>query len=202
MANDQLHTIRFKRGSDEFELTGSQEDIARAWTTLAPSVVATFQEDEKEAVPKADQRDVSTQASKKRTQPKRGKRKQPTQDADDMLEKLLGAPLDKFPELGKSPKALYAAFATLNWSNEELGIDGLTASEIREFLLKKKRIKNTAAAYRNALKNRDRAVDFSGSPERFRLMAPGERANAAYVEALANGSTVREAERAADQAEG
>jgi hypothetical protein len=197
-----------KRGGNEFELTGSQEDVARAWITLEPSVVAAFQDNDPETEPQGSQTDgngerkAPKQAPKKRVQPQRQKTKKQDQQQDETLETLLAAPRDKFPELGKSPKALYAAYATLNWANEELGIDGLTASEIREFLLKKKRIKNTAAAYRNALKNRDRAVDFSGSPERFRLMAPGERSNAAYVEAVASGSTVRDAEQAADQAEG
>ena len=210
MEEEPLHSIRFKRAGVEFEMTAAPADVAKVWESLEQSVVAAFLDedsDESHLPGRANNGQAPEKEEKSKAKRKGGGRKRSTRKSaakageDEVLKTLLAAPLDNFPELGADPKALYAAYATLSWAEQELNLEGLTASEIQGFLSKKMRLKNTVAAYRNAMKARNKAVDFAGSPERFRLMAPGKRSLESYLQVMSDGGTVSEAEQAGTKAE-
>jgi hypothetical protein len=204
-----LHSIKFKRNGVEFEMAGSADDVAKAWAALEPTVVASFEA----AASATPTRRRSTSSGtgfpseggngggRKRTTRKRAMAT-PAEGRSGNLSTLLAAQVDDFPEIGETPTALYAAYATLMWASDKLEIDGLTADEIQQFLQQKLRIKNTSNAYRLAFKSQPRAVDASNTrPAVFKLMRPGERALEAYLESVQKGGTAADAEAAAQKAE-
>lgn len=203
---EQLHSLRFKKGGVELELTGTRDDVMGAWQKLEGAAVEAFASESSRPEP-APSTGSSTQGSKT---PERKPRKKTTRTRassgeskrEDNLSKLLAAQVDEFPEVGDSPTALYAGYATLRWAKDSLGIDGLTAKEIQTFLQQKLRIKNSPNAYRLAFSGQPRAVDASDDyPAVFRLMRPGETALDVYLKKVAKGASAAEAQAAGDEAE-
>jgi hypothetical protein len=211
---DANSTIRFKRGDVEFELVGSASDVSRAWASLSGVIANAFAESTPPRERGSGEGDTQgEQTTRKQTARKKTTRKKTTaraaggtrgqaKDRSKTLQKLLDAKRDTFPDLGSSPTALYAGYATLSWARKELDIDGLTASEIQKFCQQKLRIRNTAAAYRNAFNSVPKAVDASNDyPAVFRLMRPGEEALSTYLEQVAKGVSESDAATAADKVE-
>jgi len=207
MAEEPLHSIRFRRDGVEFEMTGTREDVAAAWDALQAPVVAAFT-GTRQAAPKKELPGEENGEEDANKTPKR-RRKPGTRKASgggaagsENLTKLLGSQVHDFPEIGDDPGALYAGYATLQWARDKLGIDGLTAADVRTFLADKLRIKYTSNAYRQAFGTTPKAIDRTGNrPQVFKLMAPGARALKAYIDKVSKGGTVAEAQAAGDEAE-
>ena len=204
MADDRSHSIRFKRGATEFEMTGSATEIGAAWRRLESAVVEAFTsvediDDDDGADVAAAGAGTSATAPKTPTPRKRTSRRRNTSGSSggapseraDVKEKLAAASMEKFPKVGPKPSARYAAFATLSWANKELKIDGLTAPEIATFMADRRRIKRSQQAFGQALSGRVSVgeVDVQGDPRVFRLMGEGETALAAFVAEQAKSGT-------------
>lgn len=200
-------SMRFRRDGVEFELSGSAEDVRKAWTALEALVVAAYAEPARSSANSGTKRlgegsTGETPGRRPRRKSTRGSTATGEAKPESNLSKLLAARVDEFPEIGDNPTALYAGYAVLRWAKETLGIDGLTATDIQEFLQQNLRIKNSSNAYRVAFANQPRAVDASGDrPAVFRLMRPGEKALDAYLNKVATGATAAEAQAAGDEAE-
>jgi hypothetical protein len=202
MAEEQLHSIRFRRDDVEFEMTASASDIASAWARLEPVLMTVLGEATRETGrtgARETQREAADSRRRRRAATSRARQEG---DRADIANQLASAAIDEFPELGQSPQGLYVAYAALKWARDELGIDGLTPSEIQHFAAQRLRLRNTQGAYRNALNRAGRAVDVRGNrPQVFHLMAPGERALEAYVREVERGGSPDEAEAAGQAAE-
>jgi hypothetical protein len=174
MANEQLHTIRFKRGDDEFELTSTAEEVASWREALEPAISQTFKTAQAPAPKPVRETPRAPRGGGRRRQraPRGGSEGARTA----IRERLLGASLEGFPKIGSKPSALLAGYATLSWARAKFDIDGLTAGEIRAFISSKWRLRRSAQAYNQALSRRVREgeIDVGGQPKEFRLMAPGE----------------------------
>jgi hypothetical protein len=195
MANEALHTIRFKRGEDEFELTSTAEEVAKVRAMLEPYVETTFAEAggpvEEEGEEKPAAADKARAARGGRRGRRRGGRRQQAESGSGderaaVRERLLNTPLEGFPKMGSKPTARLAGYATLAWAREKLGIDGLTAPEIQAFIESKWRLKRSQQAFGQALSEHVRSgeIDVQGSPKVYRLMAPGDEALAQMLAEL------------------
>lgn len=92
----------------------------------------------------------------------------------------------KYPDIGSTNRVADRALKVLHLANEDLGIDGLSASQIAEALTKKFRLPATTAAIRMALQREAQTVDVRASQDgrnRFHIMAPGDD----YLEKLRAG---------------
>jgi hypothetical protein len=208
-----LHTIRFKRDGVEFEMTGSQEDVEKAWAALEPSVVSAFTEAQtggrrrQQQASEPDPGDQGNGNGKPKAKPKPKSRRSASGatksggEREEILTKLLDADFDTFPELPNNAKAVYTGLATLRWARDELGIDGLAITEIHRFLSDKLRYGQTSEAYRLAFKSLPRATNATGTPKIYRLMRPGDDALDAYLKTVAAGGSEKEAEQAGAEAE-
>jgi hypothetical protein len=188
---DELHTIRFKREGVEFELTGSQEEVARAWTSLEPAVVAAFEKappsgDSRQATENGDSGEATTKKRRRRTS---GQRRSGTtiNERADVKQKLAETPLDGFAEIGNKPTSRMAGYAALAWAHKKAGIDGLTSQEIQRFLSSRLRIKNTYQAYAAALGARVKSGEIDKVGNLYKLMGKGENALAEHVKTGAEG---------------
>ena len=194
------NTIRFKRGDIEFEMTGSQADLAKAWAALEGSVVAAFQKSATTAAGKP-----AATATPDRTRKKSTRRRAPSARTDsaksDVRAKLGGAKLDSFPEVGKNPPALETGYAVLRWARDELGITELTVPDIHA-VAHRLRIPHSVNAYREAFRNHPRAANKTNkTPATYELMNPGDDALESYLKAVASGGSPAEAEAQAAEAE-
>jgi hypothetical protein len=208
--SDQVHTIRFKRDGVEFELTGSEADVQKAWSALESSVVSAFgrgtaQHQAPAPEPQAkgkssDGGEGQTKVRKRTSRRSAGGTKSPDGRAD-VLKKLLDADHDTFPELPDDAQAVYKALAALQWARETLAIDGLSIGEIRTFLSEKLRYSETAPAYRYGLNQLPRATNGTGSPKVYKLMRPGDQALEAYLKTVRAGGSESDAEQAGAAAE-
>lgn len=184
VASGDLHTIRFKTGSVEFELTSSAPEVAKARELLADAITAAFSNPPDEDAAGSEPGDVSGDSTTKKTRKRRSSRRSNTSavsggsDARNATrDKLLGASLEGFPPVGDKPASLLAGYALLSWAHKKLDIDGLTAQEIQAFYNGKWRLKRSYQAFSQALAKRVRTgdVDVQGSnPQVFRLMSSGE----------------------------
>lgn len=192
---DELHTIRFRREGVEFELTGSQEEVARAWVSLESAVVSAFLQ----AAPNGDAPGSTAEAgageSGEGTTRKRRRRPGGQQRASGTsnngraeVEKLLTeTSLDGFAQLGSSPTARMAGYAALEWAHNKAGVDGLTSQEIQKFLLSRLRIRNTYQAYAHALGGRVKSGEIDKVSNLYKLMGKGKDALAEHVQKIAEG---------------
>jgi hypothetical protein len=192
-------TIRFKRGDVEFELTGSQADVAKAWAAIEESVVASF------AAPTTLRRPAGSNGGSRSERRKSTTRKRSApageRSTSDVRKRLLDAKLDSFPEIGKNPPAVYVGYAVLRWAREELEIGELTVPDIHA-VAHKLRIGYSENAYREAFRPHARAVNkTSKSPQTYELMNPGDDALDTYLEQVAAGGSPTEAEAKAEEAE-
>jgi hypothetical protein len=188
MADATLHSIRFKDGEVEFEMTGTADDVTRVWLLLEGPVTRAFTSEQgsrsNNRASGSAPTDDKTRKKTKRTTRTAAANSGPsstTAGRDENLDKLLSAPVEDFPEIGDDPAALYAGLATLSWARHSLEIDGLTISEVHKFLSQKWRLSHTAEAYRFAFKQQPRYFQSSGRPAVFKLMSRGEKALAEHV---------------------
>jgi hypothetical protein len=201
---DNTSTIRFKRDGVEFELTSSQEDVARAWASLEESIVGAFK-----APPSrrgaSGGGEAASQEGARRTQRRKasGAGGGASASQDDVRTKITQAQLDDFPELGTDPSALVVGYAVLRWARDKLGIEELTAPHIYAVSHDRLRVPHTVSAYREAFRVRPRAVhkNTAVKPQSFKLMNPGDQALDTYLSSLAAGGTAAEAEAKAAEAE-
>jgi hypothetical protein len=204
-----LRGFRFKRDGVEFELTGSQTEVEKAWGALESSVVSAFTEAQgggrrrQQHAPDPDASEMGKGRTKTKTKSRRATSgtAKPAGERDEILKKLLDADFDTFPELPNNATAVYTGFATLRWAKDELDIDGLTITEIHRFLSDKLRYGQTGEAYRYAFKQLPRATNATGSPKVYRLMRPGGEALDAYLKTVAAGGSEKDAEKAGAEAE-
>jgi hypothetical protein len=188
---DEMHTIRFKRGGIEFELTGSQEQVSRAWGSLEASVVTASTQ----AVSNGDAEGAENGNGESGEAPKKKRRKAATSrrnaatndERAEVEAKLKETSLDGFAHLGSNPSSRIAGYAALSWARAKADVDGLTAQEIQRFLSSRLRVKATYQAYAAALGGRvkDGEVDKVGNL--FRLMGKGDTALAEHVKKVAEG---------------
>ncbi|HEV8681681.1 MAG TPA: hypothetical protein VGS09_02750 [Actinomycetota bacterium] len=198
---EEPSAIRFKRGDVEFELSGSQSDVAKAWEALGPSVVAEF-ERAREAQPPAGAPSTKTAAGPRK---KAAARKRPAAAAQpaasDVRKRLMDAKLDSFPEIGRDPPALSTGYAVLRWARTELSINELTVPDIHA-VAHRLRIPHSVNAYREAFRGHARAVNRTNkTPQTYELMNPGEDALDTYLASVAAGGSGDEAEAKAAEAE-
>src|SRR4051812_21297704 len=124
---DDLHTIRFKRSGTEFEMTGSRDDVRRAWTTLEAAVVAAFAHTTANGHGNGDdpaEHTGETKTTAKRRSRRQNQRASSTDERADVAGKLVNTSLNGFPKLGSKPSARFAAYAALGWARSKAGIDG------------------------------------------------------------------------------
>jgi hypothetical protein len=188
---DEMHTIRFKRGGIEFELTGSQDEVSRAWGSLESAVVTAFTQ----AASSGDTEPTENGSGESGDTPKKKRRKAATSrrnaatnnERAEVEAKLKETSLDGFVQLGSNPSSRIAGYAALSWAREKADVDGLTAQEIQRLLSSRLRIKATYQAYAAALGGRvkDGEVDKVGNL--FRLMGKGDTALAEHVKKVAEG---------------
>jgi hypothetical protein len=182
---EPLHTIRFRSGGMEFELISTAEEVAKAREALEPLLLAGLDVGEVDELGgESPAGDGAT--TRKRTPKRPAKRKrrstasEVTGDArGEIRSRLLDAPLEGFPEIGQKPVSMYAAYAVLSWAHSKLGIDGLTAQEIQEFMREKWRLGRSYQAYSKPMNGRLRTGEVHASgdaPRVYRLMGPGETA--------------------------
>jgi hypothetical protein len=193
---EQLHTVRFKRGSVEFELTSTAAEIAEVRRILEPAFFAALNRPARdEKSPALDVALGSFAATAGETAPRRPRsprrfESHETLGRTGVWEKLLVAPLDDFPALGERPAALYAAYALLRWARETLSLDGLTAHEIQAFLTMKLHLPYASEAYAASMISREPVgeVEILGDhPKVYRLTKRGERVLDADVVSSAAG---------------
>jgi hypothetical protein len=189
---DELHTIRFKREGVEFELTGSREEVTRAWESLKPAVVTAFEQ----ATSNGSTRPSTTEngdvesgegKAKKRRRKTGGQQRRAATSSEraDVEKKLTETPLDGFAQIGSDPSARIAGYAALDWARTKADTDGLTAQEIQRFLSSRLRIKNTYQAYAAALGGRVKSGEIDKVGNLFKLMGKGEDALAEHVKKVA-----------------
>jgi hypothetical protein len=186
MAEAGNHSIRFKRGAVELEMTSTPEQIAAVWTSLEDSVVGAFSSTGDVDDLENDGQDEQTgngDPTKRRTPRRRSPRKRTTASSgaggrEDVVSKLAEASMASYPKVGPRPSALMAGYATLSWAHTELKIDGLTAAEIATLNKDRRRFSRTPQAFGQALGRRvgEGEVDVQGNPHVFRLMGHGEKA--------------------------
>src|SRR3954451_21483715 len=118
--DDRLHTIRFKRGDTEFELTSTREDVARAWGALDEAVIISFAPAAPAPADAAETGGGGGTGRKRRTT---GRKKTGaaagganTDGAQTPADVLAAARIDDFPEIGDDPPALMAGYAVLQWA--------------------------------------------------------------------------------------
>src|SRR4051794_28648315 len=124
VAEGPMHSIKFKRNGVEFEMSGSADDVAKAWAALHPTVVASFEH----AASRTPRRENTSESAsttdnggdgaRRRTTRKRGPSTGERATSSN-LPMLLAAQVDDFPEIGETPTALYAAYATLKWARDK-----------------------------------------------------------------------------------
>jgi hypothetical protein len=195
VAETTLHTIRFKDGDIEFEMTSSPEEVARVWSLLEATVSQAFASD-RPARPQTPASMGGSTSNGKKPRKQRRKATAPSSASassasggarDTSLDALLAASVEDFPEIGKDPSALIAGLATLSWARNSLQIDGLTISEIHKFLSQKWRLSFTAEAYRFAFKQYPRMFQSSGRPTVYKLMSRGETALNEHIQEASKG---------------
>jgi hypothetical protein len=196
--SEQLHTVRFKRGSVEFELTSTAAEIAEVRRVLEPAFFAALSRparDEKAAALDHALGSIAATAAEGAREPRRPRSPRRLETRETLgragvWEKLLGAELDEFPVLGDRPDALYAAYALLRWARDTLNLDGLTAHEIQAFLTMKLHLPYASEAYAASMIAREPVgeVEIIGDhPKVYRLTKRGERFLRADVVASAAG---------------
>lgn len=218
MSND-MHYLRVKRGDVELEIRSSAETVAGAWADLSRQVSESFalrrtsyggalQGASDESVPENDSFATEPMVEAKSKKPRQRSRRRPAQgnsaasdERANVADITANAPIDSFPDLGEKPSALYIGYALLRWMRDKHSVDGLTAGEIQSFATSRLRRTNTRDAYRIAFRRQPRAVDATGTPLVYRLMAPGERALETYLSKVAEGATSDEASEAGNMAE-
>lgn len=202
--SEQAHSIRFKRDGVEFELTGSETDVQKAWSALESSIVGAFGRaaEQHPRAPKPDSEKQTADTGDMQTKAKRrGGRRTTGGKTDEVLDKLLNADFDTFPALPDDAQAVYTGLATLQWAKDTLGIDGLTIAQIHKFLSQKLRYSQSQNAYTNAFSRSPRSTNGTGTPKIFRLMRAGDAALGAYLKAVAAGGSEKDAEKAGAEAE-
>jgi hypothetical protein len=194
VSDTSLHSIRFKDGDVEFELIGSASDVEKVWVLLEEHVTRAFAT-ERPVRGRTTSNGSDGDGSKTPTKTRRSSRTAVgTSDGgsaarSDILQKLLGASIEDFPEIGDEPSAFLAGLATLSWARNELEIDGLQISEIHKFLSKKLRLSYTTEAYRFAFKQHPRMFNTTGRPTTFHLMSRGDKELSKQLAELANKGT-------------
>jgi hypothetical protein len=190
---NELHTIRFKRGSVEFELTGSEGQVATAWTALEPAVVGAFEQgssyDDVGDEQAIDNGSGNGDAPKKRRKRTTSAQRSATTNSEraDVDKLLMETSLDSFDfaQLGNNPSSRIAGYAVLDWAHKKLDTDGLTSQEIQKFLSVRLRVKATYQAYAHALSLRVKVGEIDKVGNIYRLMGKGEEALAAHVKKVA-----------------
>lgn len=105
----------------------------------------------------------------------------------------------KYPDIGDTGRTADRALKVLQLANDDLGIDGLSASQIAEILTKKFRLPVKSNAVQMALQRESQTVDVGAGPggkNLFHIMAPGDE----YLANLRAGDvtpTTRKAKKAA-----
>lgn len=99
----------------------------------------------------------------------------------------------KYPDVGATSRVADRALKVLQLANDDLGVDGLTASEISEILTKRFRLPVTQNAVNIALERETTTVDVRvvAGVKRFHIMAPGEE----YLKKLRSGDTLSRGRR-------
>ena len=100
----------------------------------------------------------------------------------------------KYPDIGDTNRVADQALKVLQLVREDCDIDGLTAPQISEILVKIFRLSATSNAVRVALQRESRTVNVRSGPDgkkTFHLMAPGDD----YLESLRAGETVTQTHR-------
>ena len=143
MASEPLHTLRFKHGSAEFELTSTADEVAGARAALSEAILAAFTN----AEPEGDEGgNGSSTAPKRKTSGRRQtKPKGPASEGSGNTKgpwtRSSLRLSDGFPDIGKQPEARWAAYAVLSWAHKVLEIDGLSAQDIQKFMAARWRMK-------------------------------------------------------------
>jgi len=183
--SEQLHTVRFKRGNVEFELTSTPAEVAKLRKVLEPAVLAALAGDHDS--PRSLDEDLTVVAAVKTETAKRPARRPRVlhdvqggegEQRATVWQNLLAAAPDGFPSIGARPDALYAAYMLLRWARETLDIEGLTAHEIQAFLTMKLHLPYASEAYAAAIASRahNGEVEVIGDqPKVYRLTESGER---------------------------
>jgi hypothetical protein len=186
-------------------MTGSAADVAAAWDALRPAVIQAFsaptttRTDAKRGAsedgPPGADRPTGVEVPQPKARRTRTAARAPRATGRaDVIQRLMDAPLENFPELGDEPAALLAGYATLKWAHDALELEDLQIGELHAFLNQRLRIPHTANAYRNAFANNPRAVHGVGRPAAFRLMTPGEKTLRTYLQQVEAGASASDAE--------
>ncbi len=104
-----------------------------------------------------------------------------------------------YPDIGDTDRVADRALKVLQLANDDLGIDGLTASQIAEILTKKFRLTANANGINMALQRESQTVDVRTGEDGkniFHIMAPGED----YLEKLRSGEIEPRARRSSKAA--
>jgi len=177
VTSEPLHSLRVKARDVEFELTSTAEEVAAARALLTPLVEAAFSGSGPPDEDAGSAADHVPQRKRKRRPPSSGSRRSGDGDREGVLEKLLDASVDRFPNVGDNPSSQLASYAILAWALDELEIDGLTAQEIQAFYDKRRRLKRSYQAYAQALAKRvpSGEIDIKGDkPQVYRIMNTGK----------------------------